>query len=162
MPRSIFYTFLIAVFCSGARADHDSGAALSWHVLSAGLDESRVAVYREQTLVGIFDFACDLTPAADVEPQDDIVGLQPVFPDSHAAGLLLVTCNVGAHSQHIAIVDPARKTHRPVFERTGSYFVNWEIQDGELWISYDRACDTGPTVECPDGYETLFEPYPPE
>ena len=132
---------------------------MSWHVVSAGLDESRVAIYREKTLVGIFDFACDLT--ATSEPGDNGSGLQLVYPASNPEGLLIVTCDVGAHSQHIAIIDPAKKSHKAVFSRTGSYFANWEIQVGELWISFDRACDTGPTVECPDGFETLFEPYPP-
>ena len=81
-------------------------------------------------------------------------------PASNPEGLLVVTCNVGAHSQHIAIVDPASKSHRTVFERSGSYFVKWEIEDGELWISYDQACDGGPSVDCPDGFETIFEQYP--
>lgn len=150
--------FLSAV-CSGVNADHDSGAPLSWHVMSAGLDESRVAIYREKTLVGIFDFACDLTVAE--KPEDDGNVLQLVYPASNPRGLLIVTCNVGAHSQYIAIVDPAKKSHKPAFSRTGSYFASWEIQDGELWISFDQACDTGPTVECPDGFETIFVQYPP-
>jgi len=143
-----------------AAADHDNGAALAWHVISGGLDESRVSLYREQRLVGIFDIACDLTAAADDDPADNGVSLQLARPASNPGGLLIVTCNVGAHSQHIAIIDPLKKTHHPVYSRTGSYFVNWEIQDGELWISYDHACDTGPTVECPDGFENLFVRYP--
>ena len=152
--------FLFFAFCAGVNADHDSGAPLSWHVVSAGLDESRVALYREKTLVGIFDFACDLTAAAETEPGDNGASLQLAYPASNPLGLLVVTCNVGAHSQHIAIVDPVKKSHGEVFTRTGSYFAGWEIQDGELWISHDRACDTGPTVECPDGFETVFEAYP--
>ena len=144
-----------------ASADHKSGATLAWHVVSGGLDESRVSLYKEQRLVGIFDIACDLTAAVNDDLPDNGVALQLARPASSPGGLLIVTCNVGAHSQHIAIIDPDKKTHHPVYSRTGSFFVDWEIQDGELWISFDRACDTGPTVECPDGFETLFEPYPP-
>jgi hypothetical protein len=43
---------------------------------------------------------------------------------------------------------------------TGSYSASWEIQDGELWIGYDEPCDSGPTVDCPDGYKTVFLRYP--
>ncbi len=143
-----------------ANADHDSGASLAWHVVSGGLDESRVSLYQAQRLVGIFDIACDLTAATDAAAADNGVSLQLAQPASNPGGLLIVTCNVGAHSQHIAIIDPEVKSHRPVYARTGSFFASWEIQDGELWISFDRACATGPTVECPDGFETVFEPYP--
>jgi hypothetical protein len=73
---------------------------------------------------------------------------------------MLVSCNVGAHSRQIEIIDLTRQSKEPVFSATGSYAASWEIQDGELWIGYDEPCDTGPTVECPDGYETRFVQYP--
>lgn len=152
---------MLAIAIGGvALADHEDGAQWSWHVLSGGLDESRVSIYRQKKLIGIFNFSCDLTSAVDGEKPDADASLQLVKPASNPEGLLVVTCNVGAHSQHIAIVDPASKSHRTVFERSGSYFVKWEIEDGELWISYDQACDGGPSVDCPDGFETIFEQYP--
>lgn len=148
------------VFSGAALADHDHGAQWSWHVLSAGLDESRVSIYRKKNLLGIFNFSCDLTPAAEGDKPAAEASLQLVQPESNPEGLLVVICNVGAHSQHIAIIDPESKTHQAVFERTGSYFVKWEIEDGELWVSYDQACDGGPSVDCPDGFETIFVQYP--
>jgi len=158
-PRLASLVVLLAC-CGSAVADHDTGASLSWHVLSGGLDESRIAIYRQRELVGIFDFACDLTAAADGNPQENGASLNLVQPESNPEGLLIVTCNVGAHSQHIAVIDPTSKSNQPVLARTGSYFADWEIQDGELWISYDQACDTGPTIDCPDGFATVFVQYP--
>jgi len=160
MTRFITSLLLALAFGGGAIADHKAGASWSWHVLSGGLDESRVAIYREQGLVGIFDFSCDLTAAIDADMQAADASLQLLQPASNPDGLLVVSCNVGAHSQYIAIVDPARKINQPVFARTGSYFVRWEIEDGELWISHDRPCAEGLSVECPDGFETIFEQYP--
>ena len=160
--RVLLASFLLASIFTSAVADHESGAAWSWHVVSAGLDESRVALYRQQQLVGIFNFSCDLTATADSDDGENGPSLELVEAGAHPGGLLLLKCNVGAHSQHLAIVDPSRKTGHVVFTRTGSYFVEWEIQDGELWISYDQPCETGPSVDCPDGYETVFVRYPPE
>lgn len=160
MKSRLASLLLYLAACSSALADHDIGAPLAWHVVSGGLDESRIAIYRQQELIGIFDFACDLTAVANGNLQENGASLTLVQPESNPNGLLIVTCNAGAHSQHIAVIDPMSKSNRPVFARTGSYFASWEIQDGELWISYDQACDTGPTVDCPDGFETVFEPYP--
>lgn len=143
-----------------ALADHESGAELAWHAVAGGLDQSRVAIYRGQRLLGIYDFDCDLTGIGAVDTEFEGAAIELLRPRSHPEGLLVISCNVGAHSQHLAIVDPGDKAARPAFAVTGSYFAGWEIEDGELWISYDRACDSGPTVECPDGFETLFESFP--
>lgn len=156
MTRFISLLLLTLAFGGGAMADHKTGATWSWHVLSGGLDESRVAIYRKQDLVGIYNFSCDLTTAVDSDVPAADASLQLVKPASNPEGLLVVTCNVGAHSQHIAIVDPTSKSNRAVFERTGSYFANWEIEEGELWISYDQPCAGGLGVDCPDGFETVF------
>ncbi len=158
MKRLCNLALLMLALASGALAEHKIGTTWSWHVLSAGLDESRVAIYDRKTLIGIFDFSCDLT--ADGDAGETGASLELVQPGSNPAGLLVVTCNVGAHSQYLAIVDPSQKTHEPVFAETGSYFARWELQDGELWISYDYPCETGISVECPDGFETVFVQYP--
>lgn len=162
MSRACKLALLLAAFWVDALADHDSAAPLpwSWHIVSGGLDESRVAIYRQTELVGIYDFSCDLTAAGNGEMPETDASLELVQPASHPLGLLVITCNVGAHSQHLAIVDPAKRIHQPVFATTGSYFASWELEDGELWISYDRPCVTGISVECPDGFETLFVRYP--
>lgn len=160
--RILIAAILSVSIVTGAGADHKSGAAWAWHVVAAGLDESRVALYRQQELIGIFNFSCDLTGAVDGETEENGVSMLLVKPDTHPEGLLVLKCNVGAHSQHLAIIDPALKAGQVVFTETGSYFADWELQDGELWISHDQPCETGPSVGCPDGYETIFERYPPE
>ncbi len=162
MNSAFKLALLLVAFYDSALADHDSDAPSpwSWHIVSGGLDESRVAIYSQAELVGIYDFSCDLTDAVNGEKRETDAGLNLVQPLSHPQGLLVITCNVGAHSQHLAIVDPEKKTSQPVFARTGSYFVKFELEDGELWISYDRPCATGVSVECPDGFETVFVRYP--
>ena len=147
-------------WCALAGADHQPDAHWSWHIVSAGADESRLSVYRGSTPLGIYDISCDLTDAREGERVEDIASLNLVRPLSSPEGLLVINCNVGAHSQLITIIDLARKSRQPVFSATGSYTATWEIQDGELWIGYDEPCDVGHTVECHDGFETVFVQYP--
>ena len=150
----------LLLWCALAGADHQPDEHWSWHVVSAGADESRMSVYRGSTPLAIYDISCDLTDAREGESVEDSASLNLVRPVSNPQGLLVINCNVGAHSQMITIIDLTRKSKQPVFTATGSYSATWEIQDGELWIGYDEPCDTGPTVECPDGFETVFVQYP--
>ncbi|MDJ0777978.1 MAG: hypothetical protein QNJ85_08955 [Gammaproteobacteria bacterium] len=150
---------LLPLMTTAVSADHDHDADLSWHLLSAGLDESRVSVYTRGILVGIFNLPCDLT-GVDAAQADNGVDVAVVRVAARPRGLLVIRCNVGAHAQMLTIIDPVLKSAAPAYQRSGSYFARWEIQDDELWIEYDRACAAGISVECPDGFETLFEPYP--
>lgn len=150
---------LLSLFCfSLAMADHKPNAEWSWHLLSAGSDESRLSIYRGEQLHAIYNIACDLGSVD--EAVEDAAGIELVKPQSSPDGLLVITCNVGAHSQQLAVIDFAARDRHSMFSVTGSYSARWEVQDGELWIEYDEPCDTGPTVECPDGYATIFVPYP--
>jgi len=151
---------MLLVFFTTAQADHRPGYEWSWHILSAGSDESRLSIYQRDQLFGIYDIPCDLTGASEGEPVNDKPSLNVVKTDLNPEGLLVISCNVGAHSQQIVIIDLARGSKKPAFSATGSYSASWEIQDGELWIGYDEPCDTGPTVDCPDGFETTFVQYP--
>lgn len=152
--------FLIAACCASVSADHKVDAPWSWHVLSSGLEESRLSVYRRDQLLGIFNLSCDLTDAREGPGIKNGAGLNLVRLDSHPEGLLLITCNVGAHAQQIAIIDLAVKTNQPVFSETGSFFADWDVREGELWIRYDRPCEGGVSIECPDGFETIYVQYP--
>lgn len=159
LKKPVLLLFLLS-WCALAGADHQPDAHWSWHVVSAGADESRLSVYRGSTPLGIYDISCDLTDAREGERVEDEASLNLVRPISSPEGLLVISCNVGAHSQMITIIDLTRKSKQSVFTATGSYSATWEIQDGELWIGYDEPCDTGPTVDCPDGFETVFVQYP--
>jgi hypothetical protein len=150
----------LLAWCAIAAADHRPDADWSWHVAAAGGDESRLSVYRREELFGIFDIACDLTDAVDGESADGNASISLLRPDTHPEGLLVIVCNVGAHSQMLTVVDLEQRSTQPAFTVTGSYSASWELQDGELWIGYDAPCDTGPTVDCPDGYKTTFVHYP--
>ena len=135
-------------------------AELSCHVLSGGVSESRILIYRRDQLSGIFNFSCDLTDTSEGNSNESNVSLNLVQLDSRPDGLLVITCNVGAHSQQVNIIDLASTSNLPAFSKTGSYIADWEMQDGELWIRYDQPCATGISVECPDGFETIFVQYP--
>lgn len=151
---------LLLAGCAVAYAGHRPEAEWSWHVLSTGADESRLSVFRREQLIGIYNIACDLTDAAEAAAIDGNASVDLLKPDTHPKGLLVIQCNVGAHSQQITIFDPGLKTRQPVFSVTGSYVARWELQDGELWIGYDEPCDLGPSVDCPDGFATVFVQYP--
>jgi hypothetical protein len=151
---------LIAACWVNANADHKVDAPWSWHIVSAGLDESRISVHRHDQLLGIFNLSCDLTDLNEGPRIVNNASLNLVQIDSHPDGLLLITCNLGAHSQQVAIIDLAGKSNQPVFSKTGSYYADWEIQDGELWLRYDQPCGAGISVECPDGFETIFVQFP--
>ncbi len=152
-------SLLMLMLAGSLSAAHDAGSDLSWHLLSAGLDESRVSVYRQDTLIGIFNLPCDLT-GADAAQTDNGVEIAVVRISARPQGLLVIRCNVGAHAQMLSIIDPSNKSTTPTYQVSGSYFARWEVENDELWIEYDRACDTGVSVECPDGFETRFEAYP--
>jgi hypothetical protein len=160
MTKYLYLALLISGFCPGVNADHKPEADWSWHVLSGGISESRMSIHRRDQLFGIFNFSCDLTDASEEDSNESNASLKLVQLDSRPDGLLLITCNVGAHSQQVNIIDLASTSNIPVFSKTGSYIADWEIQDGELWIRYDQPCATGISVECPDGFETIFVQYP--
>jgi len=151
---------LILAWCAVASADHKPDAQWSWHVQSAGADESLLSVFRRDQMLGIYDIDCDLTDLGEGERVDGNASLNLVKPYLRPEGLLVISCNVGAHSQQITIIDLVRKSRRPAFSATGSFSASWEIKDGELWIGYDEPCDTGPTVECPEGFTMIFVQYP--
>ena len=127
--------------------------------MSSGLDESRFPVYRRYQLLGIFNMSCDLTDAREGPAIENGPSLELVRIDSHPDGLPLVICNVGAHSQLATIIDLAAKSNQPVFSNTDIYIAKWEVQDGALWIGYDRPCAEGIGVECPVGFEMIFVQY---
>ena len=158
--RMISPLLCMLVVSGPASADHKPDAVWSWHILSTGISESRMSIYRRDELLGIFDFSCDLTELDDDDSGDNGNTIQLVRIDTHPRGLLLLRCNLGAHSQMLSIIDLAQKASEPAFSRTGSFFAAWEIQDGELWISYDQPCDGGRSVDCPDGFETIFVQFP--
>ncbi len=150
---------LLMALAGSLAADHDSDSKLSWHLLSAGLDESRLSVHRQEALVGIFNLPCDLTGIGSAQSEDGI-DIAVVDIPARPQGLLVIRCNVGAHAQMLSIIDPSNKSTAPAWQRSGSFFARWEIEDDELWLEYDRACETGVSIECPDGFETRFESYP--
>ena len=118
-------------------------------------------MYQRDQLFGIYNLECDITGAVNGD-DDSGASLDLVKTVDRPDGLLIVSCNVGAHSQQVAIIDLGLRSARPAFSVTGSYSARWEVQEGELWIGYDEPCDTGPSVECPDGFVTTFVQYPPD
>ena len=160
MTNYRYLGLLITAFCLTLNADHKPDADWSWHILSGGISESRMSLYRRDQPFGIYNFSCDLADASEDSSTESSASLNLVKIDSRPAGLLVITCNTGAHAQQVNIIDLSSTSNLPAFSVTGSYIADWEIQDGELWIRYDQPCATGVSVECPDGFETIFVQYP--
>ena len=156
MKKLLFPVLLLC--CAIVGADHKPEADWSWHVQSSGPDETRLVVFQKELRFAIYNLECDLGEVTEGDSDDDDASIELVRLAS--SELLIVRCNVGAHSQQLTILDLQRKSPEPVFSATGSYSASWEIQDGELWIGYDEPCDGGASVDCPDGFVTLFVQYP--
>lgn len=151
---------LFLVSTSLVRAEYDPAAALSWQLESSGIFESRLAVYQFEQVLGIYSIDCDLTDANAGAGDMDYAKINVAGFEARPAGVLIVICSVGAHSQQLSIIDPQHEPGEVAYSVTGSYTASWELQDGELWLGFDEPCDTGPTVECPDGFANTFVQYP--
>ncbi len=150
----------LLAWCTLAGADHKPDADWSWHVMSAGADESRLSVYRRDRLLGIYNLSCDLSDASEGSHGGNGASLARVRPVSKPEGSLGVGCNGGAHSRQFTIFDLVEPLNTAMFSATGRCRAGWDLQDGELWRRCAQPCDGGLSVECPDGYETWFVTYP--
>jgi hypothetical protein len=48
-----------------------------------------------------------------------------------------VACHIGAHSQKFMIFDPSENTQSPVFEVIGAYYIDYDIRENDVKITYD-------------------------
>lgn len=88
------------------------------------------------------------------EDNCDEDGIYPVsLPDNEPA--IAVICHKGAHSQRLQVLAPMRDAEKPVFEVTGDYWVNVELAETGLSVTYDRRKAEGVIA-------TLMAKWPPQ
>lgn len=118
---------------------------LSWHLISSDIDSSKVAVHRDNQRIAKFELNCDVKEALNFSPDDvdgevNRVGL--IVTPSNPQGFVISSCRFGAHSKKLSVYDLKSAGQEPVWEKTGSYFAEWSLNDNyELVLSYDRPCD---------------------
>ncbi|WP_290702123.1 hypothetical protein [Amphritea sp.] len=118
---------------------------LSWNLLSSDIDSSNIQVVRANQVVATYVLNCDLSEALTPDPEQldgemNKIGL--VVTPSKPKGFVITSCRVGAHSKQLAVYDLESDRQDPVWEKTGSYFGEWSVnQNYDLVLSYDEPCD---------------------
>lgn len=111
----------------------------SWTLERAAIYDSLISIQNKDNLVTQHAFDCNLIDAVSVTSvEEPAASIDIIVTSLHPKGLLVVTCNFGAHSERIIIIDPNIRTQQIVFRKTGSYFVDWKLDNGQLHISYDK------------------------
>ncbi len=129
-----------------------------WKLEVSDLYSSQVGLYKGMEKVSTYQLECDLSDATGVFTEDNPATINLVSLSNFPDGLFIVTCGIGAHSAMISIFDPNLDTTEPIFTETGSYYVEWEIHDKVLKISYDRPCESDATA-C-DGFKRIERLWP--
>ena len=132
-----------------------------WQLEHAALYDSVLSITQDEKQISTHEVACDLSSAMsndiDDEPAATIdIVVTKLKPD----GILVVTCTVGAHSEQILIVDPFKDEKYNEFIKIGSYFVDWYVNDGQLWIRYDEPCEIKQNNECDVSFSTMEMSWP--
>ncbi|WP_156815211.1 hypothetical protein [Amphritea japonica] len=123
---------------------------LSWSLLSSDIDSSKIAVSRDNRVIAEYDLNCDVGEALNqnseqLDGEMNKVGLVVTY--SKPQGFVITSCRFGAHSKRLTVYDLEIKSSTPVWERTGSYFGEWSInQNYDLVLSYDEPCNN---LDCP-------------
>lgn len=118
---------------------------LNWNLLSSDFESSKIEIHRDQQVIAEYDLNCDvsesLAPNSEqLSGEMNTVGLA-VTP-SNPQGFVISSCRFGAHSKQLSIYDLKSKRQDPVWEKTGSYFAEWSINENyELVLSYDKPCN---------------------
>lgn len=134
--------------------------ALVWQLDSSDFGESRISIHQNENVLANYHIDCDLSDTFEEidDPEQPTVDI--VMPSSHPHGLLVVVCNVGAHSRQISVFDPFTNTNEDVFTKTGSYIAGWDIVNGSLKISYDRECTEDENKVCDERFEQVSMEWP--
>ena len=111
----------------------------SWSLDHAAIYDSSISIHSKDNQLTQHQFNCNLSDAvSQTLVEDPASTIDTVITSSNPKGLLVVTCNVGAHSETIVIINPNKSTQQVVFRKIGSYFVDWKLSNGQLHISFDR------------------------
>jgi len=132
----------------------------SWKIERAEFYDSVISITSDNHELKHYQFACDLSDALP-EPINDETSatINIVHTEAKPNGLLVITCNVGAHSERIVVIDPLNDEPDALFVKTGSYFVDWRVGDGELLIRYDEPCKPAESKSCDVPFSTVEMPW---
>jgi hypothetical protein len=128
----------------------------SWRLESTEFMHSEIAITRADESTRRIEFPCSLEDVLAETIDEETASVDVVNPDSYPGGLLVVICNVGAHSVQISVIDPNSDGKNEDFVRTGSYFARWDIRRGRLRVHYDQPCGS----LCESGFETQTVVWP--
>ena len=116
--------------------------SLSWNLISSEFQSSKIAVKRDEQLIAEYELNCDVSESlrADSEQLDGETNkLGLVVTPSNPKGLLVTSYRAGAHSKRLTVYDLALKNIAPVWERIGSYYAQWSVNESyELVLSFDK------------------------
>ena len=132
----------------------------SWHLERASLYDSVVSVKQGENQLFKLEFSCDLSDALLEKPEDPASTVNIVVTALKPKGYLIVTCTVGAHSEQIVILDPFKNGDKKVFEKVGSYFAEWALEEGKIIIRYDQPCDDTAGELCEIPFSTVEKRWP--
>lgn len=119
---------------------------LSWTLLSSNIESSKIAINRDHQVIAEYDLNCDVseslvTDSDELRGEMNTVGV--VVTPSNPKGFVISSCRFGAHSKQLSVYDLQSKRQDPVWQKTGSYFAEWSINENyELVLSYDKPCYT--------------------
>jgi len=133
----------------------------TWQLDRAMLNDSVVSISIDGQAISHYEFSCDLSDALlETEEDESSATIDSVVTDSNPEGLLVVTCMFGAHSEQISIIDPFQNKRHAEFSKVGSYFVDWHLNDDQLWIKYDESCEKKDNDVCDVPFLTVEMPWP--
>lgn len=145
------------VFLTGVKADESSDNTWQWKLLKAELYDSEIAIVKKQVKIAHYQLDCDLS---EYQNEDEFTpSINKIVNSKQPHGLLIVTCNVGAHAVRLNIFDPHKNTKEPIFSQTGSYLAYWEIESEQLWIIYDTPCTSSKAKQCEAPFEQVRIPW---
>ncbi|MEH6502825.1 MAG: hypothetical protein V7682_02865 [Cycloclasticus sp.] len=132
-----------------------------WQLEHAALYDSVLSITQDKKQLSTHEVACDLSSAMSNDRYDESAAtIDIVVTKLKPDGILVVTCTVGAHSEQVLIIDPSQDEKHYEFIKVGSYFVDWYVNDGQLWIRYDEPCKIKQNNECDVSFSTIEMSWP--
>ena len=115
----------------------ESGRTLSWMLQGSSALGWRLTVSdADQLLVD-----ADLGNCSFCAGEEDNCAANGIFLREIAgieSPLAIAVCHVGAHSQRLQLFDPAVSASNPALQLTGSYFVDWSVDERQrLRLEWD-------------------------
>ncbi len=130
----------------------------SWKMDFSGFAESQISIYRKGKKATSYLIGCDLSDYLAKENNESPSSVDKVISTNNPGGVLLVTCGIGAHSMLVSIYNPSINSSEAVLSRIGSYYAGWELIEKQLFIYFDRRCDSD-QKDCID-FQKISVPWP--